>query len=167
MSGLKISMADPQRVILEEIADKRFKQKSVALTYAFCIRQDGDTDAIDWRKINRAIIDRWSRSGLDRVKKRAWGLVEGRIQPCPASPDTFPVHPHHRPILRSIPWAVIEPHRRQAMSNHSQSLETLASRGGLDLTELAAVLEDRPWRRMTTNNALAVVMSYSAGSSDA
>ena len=37
------------------------------------------------------------------------------------------------------------------MRNHGgQSLEILASRGGLGPDELAAVLEDRPWVKMST-----------------
>ena len=45
-----------------------------------------------------------------------------------------------------IPWAIIDPHRRQAERNHGQSLERLDERGGLDPTELFAVLTDRDWR---------------------
>ena len=32
----------------------------------------------------------------------------------------------------AIPWSMIRPHERQAERNHSQSLERLAQRGGLD-----------------------------------
>lgn len=32
---------------------------------------------------------------------------------------------------RSVPWNFVEPFRERAMWNHSQSLETLAARGGL------------------------------------
>ena len=52
------------------------------------------------------------------------------------------------PIMRwgSIPWGVIAPHEERAKSNHGgQSLEKLASRGGLDPVEAIAVLEGRPW----------------------
>ena len=50
----------------------------------------------------------------------------------------------------SIPFALIEPHRKRAKRNHQQSLEQLNKRGGLDPIELVAVLEDRriiPWTR--------------------
>jgi len=43
----------------------------------------------------------------------------------------------------SLPWAMIEPHERQAQVNHAQNLATLAGRGGLDCIEAMAVLEDR------------------------
>ena len=81
MRGYTIELVDPQRIILEEIAEKRVPQRSVALTYAYCIRQDGKSDTIDWSTVNGAIVDRWSRSGLEAVKRRAWGLVEGKISP--------------------------------------------------------------------------------------
>ena len=41
-----------------------------------------------------------------------------------------------------VPLALVSPHERQAVRNHSQSLWTLASRGGLSPRELAAVLAD-------------------------
>lgn len=55
---------------------------------------------------------------------------------------------------RHVPWSMLAPHARQAMSNHHQTLERLAERGGLGLDEVCAVLEDRPWRRMTPGAAL-------------
>ena len=55
----------------------------------------------------------------------------------------------------SIPWDAIASHEKQARMNHGgQSLETLARRGGLSPSEAVAVLEDRPWRSMDTNDAL-------------
>ena len=50
------------------------------------------------------------------------------------------------PILKSngetIPWDSIAPHEEQALRNHGQSLEKLASRGGLSWCEALAVLRD-------------------------
>lgn len=46
---------------------------------------------------------------------------------------------------RFIDFAIVEPHRNQATRNHSQTLERLHQRGGLDPRELIAVLEDRDW----------------------
>jgi hypothetical protein len=42
--------------------------------------------------------------------------------------------------VRSVPWSVVEPLRDLAMQVHSQSLEKLASRGGLSRWELAGLL---------------------------
>ncbi len=47
----------------------------------------------------------------------------------------------------SIPWSVIEPHAKQAMRNHDQTLGQLAERGGLSVNEMVCVLEDRRWSR--------------------
>jgi hypothetical protein len=53
----------------------------------------------------------------------------------------------------SIPWKAIAPHERQADRNHRQTLERLAQRGGLSWCEACAVMEDRPWRKMPTDEA--------------
>jgi hypothetical protein len=52
------------------------------------------------------------------------------------------------PIMRggSIPWSIIAPYEKQAINNHDQSLEVLASRGGLDPLEAVAVLTGKRWR---------------------
>lgn len=46
---------------------------------------------------------------------------------------------------RQVPWEWLAPHERQAQLNHGQSLETLASRGGLDPLEMVCVLNDKEW----------------------
>lgn len=45
----------------------------------------------------------------------------------------------------TIPWEMLAPHEEQAQKTHSQSLETLASRGGLSASEALAVLRDQSW----------------------
>lgn len=74
---MNLTMDDPQGQILEELTWPGMTQASVALTYAFIIRQEGD--AADWPKINAAIRSRWkSRTALERVKRMAWGWLEWR-----------------------------------------------------------------------------------------
>jgi hypothetical protein len=46
---------------------------------------------------------------------------------------------------KSVPWDVVIKHNQQAMINHGQSVNGLASRGGLSWRELACVLGDRTW----------------------
>jgi len=58
-----------EKVLLEEIADKRMKQKDIAQTYALALRS---RDEMDWRVVNKAIVERWSHSGLEHIKKMAW-----------------------------------------------------------------------------------------------
>lgn len=51
------------------------------------------------------------------------------------------------PILRSgetIAWSVIGPHEKQAWSNHDQTLNRLAERGGLSWMEALLVMSDKP-----------------------
>ncbi len=71
MSELRIVLKDCQRVLLEEIADSAITQKSLASTYRLALRSG---EEINWGIVNRAIIKRWSLSGLKRVKKMAWGM---------------------------------------------------------------------------------------------
>ncbi|MGE0853325.1 MAG: hypothetical protein AB7O44_27560 [Hyphomicrobiaceae bacterium] len=80
------------------------------------------------------------------------GIIESGCGECGGSgkaPDAdagrvFPI----MNIMASIPWALIAMHEKQAIANHGQSLEMLASRGGLSTCEALAVIEDRPWRVM-------------------
>lgn len=56
-------------------------------------------------------------------------------------------------VIDTIDWRMIEPHEDQADRNHGQTLRMLHSRGGLSACEALAVLEDRPWRKMTLDEA--------------
>lgn len=70
----------------------------------------------------------------------------------------FPVHPDDalKPgAPRSIPWHMVKPHEKQAIANHSQTLERLEQRGGLTMSELIAVLEDREWAPIDDGAAIA------------
>jgi len=69
---MEIELMDVENVIKQEIEAKA-KQKTIALTYAFALVASYE---VDFRTINQMIIKRWSLSGLDRVKKMAWKLVE-------------------------------------------------------------------------------------------
>lgn len=57
---------------------------------------------------------------------------------------------------RTVAWSLIAPHEAQAQSNHGQSLEQLAARGGLSPAEALAVLTDRAWRDSVHDDARAV-----------
>ena len=67
------------------------------------------------------------------------------------------------PILKSngatIPWESIAPHEAQALKNHGQSLEKLASRGGLSWCEALAVLRDSKFIAMTEEEAKEKVLA--------
>lgn len=69
------------------------------------------------------------------------------------------------PILGTrftIPWKVIVPHEKQAISNHGQAIKRLAERGGLDWVEALAVMEDRKWVRMDSEGARKKVLAIVA-----
>jgi hypothetical protein len=48
---------------------------------------------------------------------------------------------------RSVPWSFVEKFRERAESNHSQTLETLARRGGLGPDEMWLAAHDQPLSR--------------------
>jgi len=72
---MKFELCNCTNYLLEEIANKQFKQKDIALTYAMALAQK--TETVDWKKVNLAIINRWSKSGLIRIKEMAWKRLEG------------------------------------------------------------------------------------------
>jgi hypothetical protein len=72
-----------------------------------------------------------------------------RLFPVLQAPDGCP---------RAIPWRLLAPHEEQAQRNHYQSLERLAERGGLCPSEMVAVLENRRWRGMPDQEAVARLM---------
>jgi hypothetical protein len=66
--------------------------------------------------------------------------------------ESFPIMSGPGP--KDIPAKFVYAHSAQCQRNHSQSVFTLARRGGLDWTELFAVLHDMPYRSMNVNEAM-------------
>jgi len=66
-----------ESTILNEISHKECKRKHIALTYYFCM---ASSEEVDWGKINKAIIERWSHSGLNYIKTEAWKWHEKKIR---------------------------------------------------------------------------------------
>ena len=54
----------------------------------------------------------------------------------------------------AVPWDLVKMHEMQCIKNHMQSVLRLAVRGGLCPEELMAILEDRPWYPMDTQEAI-------------
>ena len=69
MDGVRIELADPEGDLLREIADPDMRINDVRLTYRLALRSQ---DRVDWGKVNRAIIERWSLAALERIKAFAW-----------------------------------------------------------------------------------------------
>lgn len=48
-------------------------------------------------------------------------------------------------LMSEVPFAMLVPHEAQARANHGQTLERLAQRGGLGVSEAICILEGRRW----------------------
>lgn len=66
--SLSMQIGAVELVIENEIA-QGLTQKQIAQTYALALRSTWPTD---WKRVNEAIMKRWSPSGLERIKKMAW-----------------------------------------------------------------------------------------------
>ncbi len=55
--------------LIREIAMPEMKQRDIASTYGLALRSSCETD---WSTVNAAIVERWSVSGLERIKEAAW-----------------------------------------------------------------------------------------------
>lgn len=71
-----------------------------------------------------------------------------------AEPFTMPIQDPKLP--GPFVWEPTEADRRTARSNHSQTLERLAERGGMSWCEMAAIILNRPHQRMDQAYAKAV-----------
>jgi hypothetical protein len=68
MNELIAEIACVELVIENEIK-QGLTQKQIAQTYALALRSTWKTD---WKRVNEAIMKRWSFSGLNRIKNMAW-----------------------------------------------------------------------------------------------
>jgi len=73
--AIRVELVCCTKVLLSEVANPKITQTSLATTYALALCSSEKTD---WAKVNEAIVARWSRSGLERVKKKAWKRMERR-----------------------------------------------------------------------------------------
>lgn len=67
-SGLVSEITCVESVIENEIKIG-LNQRQIAQTYALGLRSSWPTD---WKRVNEAIVKRWSIAGLNRIKKMAW-----------------------------------------------------------------------------------------------
>ncbi len=65
---MRIELMDCDNLMLEEIG-RGHLQRDIAVTYSLALRS---SYATDWKRVNLAIIARWSLSGLIRIKEAAW-----------------------------------------------------------------------------------------------
>lgn len=69
---------DFRQWIMNEIEDKAFDEDAVAHTYSILIAKGFQ----DVGEINRAIINRWSKTALLRIKRKAWKRLNGNEAGC-------------------------------------------------------------------------------------
>jgi hypothetical protein len=62
-------LINPTRALLDKIEDNKLHKKDISQTYALALLTP---EKIDWEKVNRAIINRWSISALIDIKNWAW-----------------------------------------------------------------------------------------------
>jgi hypothetical protein len=71
--AFKVYLTCCEMVLLNEISHKECKRRDIAQTYRMSIAAAAENDeVIDWKKVNAAIIARWSQSGLEWIKNQAW-----------------------------------------------------------------------------------------------
>ena len=68
---LRVGLVDPEAQLLTDIADAGLTRDDVAATCALALNTPV---SIDWKRVNLAIIDRWSISALRYIKDKAWRL---------------------------------------------------------------------------------------------
>jgi hypothetical protein len=68
-----IEMSNCENTLLNEIGNTHFKRKDIAKTYRLAMQSsECQNNLIDWRKVNEAIVARWSFSALNWIKEQAW-----------------------------------------------------------------------------------------------
>jgi hypothetical protein len=77
MSGYIIELCLCTETLLDSVKDTALRQKDIAGVYAMAIVSSEEKD---WPKVNRAIINRWGQSGLNRVKNMAWNIIAANTE---------------------------------------------------------------------------------------
>ncbi len=115
--------------------------------YALCPDLPGEAPWLDEQRFKAA------REAYLRAVTALRALAEASPEPA----RTFPIlattaeraELAARGMPLTVPWALVQQHEERAMLNHGQqNLATLAQRGGLCVSELVAVLENRRFQEM-------------------
>lgn len=78
----EIFSIDPVHSLEQDCLQPKATQKDIALDYAFCLRSyAANREAIDWKRANSAVINRFGLKALDRIKKRAMDIYSGKVEP--------------------------------------------------------------------------------------
>jgi len=69
-----MSLTAAEHNLRQTIIDRRCTRDDVAVGYADAI---GVMGFVNWPEIDQAIMERWSRSGLEYIKRAAWNRRAG------------------------------------------------------------------------------------------
>lgn len=68
-----IELACCESVLLREISTPELTRRQIAQTYRLALcSSEARERLIDWGKVNRAIVERWSPHALNWIKEQAW-----------------------------------------------------------------------------------------------
>lgn len=84
----------------------------------------------------------------------AMAAVRAALAPVEPEPVARPTFPILNGGGAKIDYQLVEDHGGQARDNHGQTVKRLAERGGLSWCELHAVLHNRKWEKMDSNDAM-------------
>ena len=79
---MSIDFAELENRIMATIENRKMTRREVAEVYALGVRLRA-YNILDWRRVNTAIVERWSVSGLTWIKREAWkmGLTNRSQEP--------------------------------------------------------------------------------------
>lgn len=66
-----IELMNCEQTLLDEIACPEAKRLDVSKTYRLAL-ESSERGRIDWAKVNKAIVSRWSLHALNWIKEKAW-----------------------------------------------------------------------------------------------
>jgi hypothetical protein len=79
MSYPGFELVQCENTLLCEISDPQMRRLDVAKTYRLAM-ESSDCAKVSWKRVNEAIIKRWSKSALVWIKNQAWsGKCFGEI----------------------------------------------------------------------------------------
>ena len=64
----QIELVNCESHLLREIADRTLYRRDVAQSYRLAMQS---SEAVNWERVNKAIIERWSYFGLECIRRQA------------------------------------------------------------------------------------------------
>lgn len=131
-------LIDAQNYLLNELGVPGVTRDDVAMTYALAIRSEQHGEVMDWGVVNRAIMARWSRAGLDYIKKAALKRLGERFEEASAAgpvcidgltPKWLAALRERPQSARDLAVTLGQPTNRRNLAAIRQELEVMERRG--------------------------------------